>query len=214
MDILAVTDIHGRAEKVRELVGTGLAEDADLVLIAGDVTNFGGGNEALNVLKPLLEAGRKLYAVFGNCDGRDVPKVLEGLGVLAHDRRVQIDGLGIVGLGGSNRTPFRTIWEFGEDEIRKVLARNHRPGDLILSHVPPYGTKADLTRGGLHVGSRALREFIEEHRVPLVVTGHIHEARAVDRVGEAVIVNPGPLFRGYYAWITVKNEVEVELGRL
>ncbi|WP_456365124.1 metallophosphoesterase [Thermococcus sp.] len=214
MDILALTDIHGRAGKVRELVGAGLADDADLVLVTGDITNFGGGNEALNVLKPLLEVGRRIYTVFGNCDGRDVPKVLEELGVLVHNRRVQIDEVGIVGLGGSNPTPFRTIWELSEDEIRGVLVRNHRPGDFILSHVPPYGTKADLTRSGLHVGSRALREFIEEHRVPLVVTGHIHEARTVDRLGETVIVNPGPLFRGYYAWITVKDETEVELERL
>jgi len=214
MDILALTDVHGRAGKVRELVGTGLAEDADLVLIAGDITNFGGGEEALKVLKPLLDTGRKVYAVFGNCDGRDVPKVLDGLGVLVHNRRVQVGGLGMVGLGGSNPTPFRTIWEFSEDEIRRVLVRNHRPGDLILSHTPPYGTKVDLTRGGLHVGSRALREFIEEHRVPVIITGHIHEARSVDTLGDALVVNPGPLFRGYYAWVSIKNEIEVELERL
>ncbi len=222
MRILAITDIHGRLEKVKALAGVLGKLEPELVLVAGDITNFSGAKTARNVLEPLLALNVPLIAVHGNCDGRDVPGLLKELGISAHNRRVEINGLGIVGIGGSNLTPFNTIWELGEEGIRGILNRNYRPNDVILSHVPPKDTKADRVHSGLHVGSPALREFIEENQPPLVVTGHIHEARSTDGVGETVIVNPGPLFRGYYAVIEFderkkrrKKRVEnVELAKL
>ncbi len=204
MRIAAISDLHGNVKAVKrfaERIGT----EIDALLIAGDITHFAGAESAGKVLEPLLETGIRIVAVHGNCDGRDVPELLEKLGISAHDRRVELDGMGIVGIGGSNITPFDTIWELTEDDIRGILERNYMEGDIILSHAPPYGTKADLTHSGLHVGSRSLREFIGENQPPLVVTGHIHEARSVDRIGETLIVNPGPLFRGHYALIDLSE---------
>ena len=218
MEVVAITDVHGRVEKVRKLTGILAGRRPDLILIAGDITHFSGWEVARKVLEPVLSLGVPVLAVHGNCDGRDVPGLLEELGIGLHDRRVEINGIGFIGLGGSNITPFNTIWELTEDEIMKILERNYRPGDVILSHVPPRDTKADRIHSGLHVGSKALREFIERNQPPLVVTGHIHEARSVDRVGKTVIVNPGPLFRGYYAVIELdeatKKVENVELGEL
>jgi len=218
MRIVAITDIHGNAKMSVKLAELLADEKPDVLLIAGDVTHFSGAETAGKVLQPLLETGAPVLAVHGNCDGRDVPELLDELGIWVHDRRRELNGVGFVGVGGSNITPFNTIWELSEDEIREILLRNYRPGDIILSHVPPKDTKADRVRFGLHVGSSALREFIEENRPPLVVTGHIHEARSVDQVGETVIVNPGPLFRGYYAVVEFdegkKNVKNVELERL
>ncbi len=210
MRFVAVTDIHGNAKMSRKLAGLIAGERPDILLIAGDITHFSRAETARKVLGPLLETDVPILAVHGNCDGRDVPELLEELGINLHDRRRELNGVGFVGIGGSNITPFNTIWELTEDEIREILLRNYRPGDVILSHVPPRDTRADLVRSGLHVGSSALREFIEDNDVPLVVTGHIHEARSVDRVGKTVIVNPGPLFRGYYAVIDFdENEKRV-----
>ncbi len=217
MKVVAITDIHGNAEATKRLAEK-LRGDFDLLLIAGDVTNFGNAEKAGKVLEPLLSLGVPVLAVHGNCDGRDVPGLLEELGIGIHGKRVELKGVGFVGIGGSNVTPFHTVWELSEDEIRGILLKNYRDGDVILSHAPPKDTKADRVHSGLHVGSSALREFIEENQPPLVVTGHIHEARSVDRVGETVIVNPGPLFRGYYAVIDFderSKKVEgVELKRL
>ena len=47
-----------------------------------------------------------------------------------------------------------------------------------------------------HVGSRALRGFVERHQPPLLLSGHIHESPRVsssyrDTLGRTVIVNPG-----------------------
>ena len=206
MRFLAVADIHGNATRVRKLVGMIPEINPNLILIAGDLTHFSGAEKAKEVLEPLLNTGIPILAVHGNCDGRDVPAFLEELGISAHDKRVEINGVGFVGVGGSNMTPFNTIWELTEDEISAILGRNYRDGDVILSHVPPRGTRVDRVHSGLHVGSEALKKFIEERQPPLVVTGHIHEARAVDRIGDTVIVNPGPLFRSYYAVIEFNEE--------
>lgn len=196
MRIVAVTDIHGKLEKVKRLAGVLEEERPDLILIAGDITNFSGAEVARTVLEPLMALDVPILAVHGNCDGRDVPELLEELGISLHNKRKEVNGTGFVGVGGSNITPFNTIWELTEDEIMEILRKNYRPGDIILSHAPPKDTKADRVHSGLHVGSTALREFIEKNQPPLVVTGHIHEARSVDELGETIIVNPGPLFRG------------------
>ncbi len=208
MLMIAVTDIHGDLKSPWKLAETikDMERKPDAILIAGDITNFGTSKTAEEVLKPFLGLKIPVVAVHGNCDGRDVPEYLETLGISAHDRRVEVGGVGVVGIGGSNVTPFHTIWELTEDEIWGILRRNYHPGDVVLSHAPPYGTKVDLTRSSFHVGSRALRKFIEDNRPPLVVTGHIHEARGVDRIGNTLIVNPGPLFRGYYALIDIAEQ--------
>ncbi|WP_461865473.1 metallophosphoesterase [Thermococcus sp.] len=213
MKIVAITDIHGRHERTKKLAEV-VREEFDLILIAGDLTNFQGREKAREVLNPILSLQKPIFAVFGNCDGRDVPEFLREKGVLIHDRRVEFNGVGIIGVGGSNRTPFGTIWEFGEDEIRSVLEKNYRDGDIILSHMPPYKTKADRVHFGMHVGSRALRAFIEDEQPPLVICGHIHEARSVDNVGKTIIINPGPLFRGYYAVVEIGEKISVKLERL
>jgi len=67
---------------------------------------------------------------------------------------------------------------------------------LLLSHTPPHGTLCDMIGARLRVGSRALRQFLERHPLPLVLSGHIHESPRVsssyrDTVGAAVVVNPG-----------------------
>jgi Icc-related predicted phosphoesterase len=67
---------------------------------------------------------------------------------------------------------------------------------IFVSHSPPRDTRCDVTGGREHVGSRALRRFIERHQPPLVLSGHIHESPRmsgsyVDTIGRTVVVNPG-----------------------
>ncbi|NPA47194.1 MAG: YfcE family phosphodiesterase [Thermococci archaeon] len=201
MRVLAISDIHGRGVMVRRLVER---EHADAVVIAGDITNFQGRDVALEVLSPILRRwSDSTVAVFGNCDGRDVPGLLEEIGVSAHSRHVEKAGLRVTGLGGSGRTPFNTMWEFEEDAIFEMLSGAYVDGDVLLTHAPPYGTEVDRTFRGEHAGSEALRRFIELKQPPLVVCGHIHEAAGVDRIGDTVVINPGPLMRGHYAIVTL-----------
>lgn len=65
-------------------------------------------------------------------------------------------------------------------------------GAVLVSHSPPKGL-GDLTSGGQHVGSEAVREAIAAKRPPLVVCGHIHDSWGFDQTeGGTWVVNVGP----------------------
>lgn len=70
---------------------------------------------------------------------------------------------------------------------------------VIIAHHPPRDTLLDVVPGGFHVGSPGLRAFIEAEKPLLVVSGHIHESAAIDRLGPTTLVNPGALLEGRYA---------------
>jgi uncharacterized protein len=77
------------------------------------------------------------------------------------------------------------------------LGRATRPAETVfVLHSPPRDTRCDMTAARQHVGSRAIRSFIEKHAPPLVLGGHIHESPRVstsyrDTIGPTVVVNPG-----------------------
>jgi hypothetical protein len=112
-------------------------------------------------------------------------------------------GVGIFGCGGSNISPFGTPLEFTEDEIYATLragydfVRDVRPL-LMICHPPPFDTKCDRIRSGQPVGSTAARQFIEEVKPDVCISGHIHESAGVDRIGPTQIFNAGPFKGGGY----------------
>jgi Icc-related predicted phosphoesterase len=77
------------------------------------------------------------------------------------------------------------------------LAERAPAADIILVlHSPPRDTRCDMIGARRHVGSRAIRRFIERHQPPLVLAGHIHESPRVsssyhDTIGRSRVVNPG-----------------------
>jgi len=79
----------------------------------------------------------------------------------------------------------------------EALASHADPaGTIFVLHSPPRDTLCDLIQRSVHVGSRAIRRFVEERQPPLVLSGHIHESPRVsgtyrDRVGRTTVVNPG-----------------------
>jgi Icc-related predicted phosphoesterase len=82
-------------------------------------------------------------------------------------------------------------------EALAALAARTTPGETtFVLHSPPRGTACDVMAGGAHVGSRAIRAFVERHQPRLTLSGHIHESPRVtgawhDRIGDSVCVNPG-----------------------
>jgi len=70
-------------------------------------------------------------------------------------------------------------------------------------------------QGLRHTGSRAIQSFIEDYQPLLAVSGHIHEARAIDRLGSTVLVNPGPFKNGCFATIEItETDVQARLDLL
>ncbi|MBC2717667.1 MAG: YfcE family phosphodiesterase [Desulfobacteraceae bacterium] len=211
MIVIGLTDIHGDSAIIEDM-GDILAK-ADVALLVGDITNFGKEAETCKVLSPVIQRARKVFAVSGNCDYREVDSYLDAQKVNLHGRGVVYNGIAFLGLGGSLVTPFQTPNELTEDEIEHYLDQGYSqiPSGIplvLVSHQPPVETRCDRISSGEHVGSIAVRRFIEKHCPVVCFTGHIHESTGIDRVGNTHIINPGMLTRRYYAYTNIDENRE------
>ena len=216
MLILTITDIHGNRKVCRKLYEKFGLKFFDLVIVNGDITDFHGSDLAELILSMLSRLGKKTLFVPGNCDHPNLLNIEElGGAVNIHKRVLEVDGYSIFGYGGSILTPFNTWIEFDDNKIREDMKKLQNLS-ILVAHNPPYKTKIDKTWMGRHVGSKALREFIEIKQPVVSLHGHIHEARGVDKIGNTTLVNPGPLRSKYYAIIELSDSKlkRVELSRL
>lgn len=206
----------------------GIAE-ADLIVLTGDLTNFGGTKEVKGVLDDVLHLNPNVLAQFGNLDRPEVNEYLEQLGLNLHGQaRLVNKEVCLIGVGGSNFTPFHTPSEFSEQELQAIGDRACRQGrdytslgqqlhsrripQILVSHVPPHNTLVDRLHNGRHVGSKAIRSIIEQFQPDLCITGHIHEARGKDTIGRTRIYNPGMLRQD--GWLTIhvnQSQLEIDL---
>lgn len=83
------------------------------------------------------------------------------------------------------------------EECLAALAKLSPPAQTVyVFHAPPVQTRLDQIIGRAHVGSAAIRRFIEKHQPPLTLHGHIHESPLVsgsmsDTIGRTLLLNPG-----------------------
>ena len=207
MKIISFGDVH-MATRNLDRMGE-VMRDTELVIVSGDLTNFGGVEDARKVITDVRSACSSVLAVPGNLDRREVIPFLEEEGIALHGKGRAINGIGIFGCGGSNITPFGTPIELSEDEIYTTLragyetVREVRPL-LMICHPPPYNTKCDRIMSGKPVGSTAARQFIEEVKPEVCISGHIHESAGVDQIGPTKVLNAGPFKGGGY--IVVRGE--------
>jgi Icc-related predicted phosphoesterase len=199
MRILFLTDLHAATDYAEPLAGE--LERADLLLLGGDITNFGGRREVAAMLAPLRAKVPRTLAVPGNVDGAGVLDWLEDEGISLHGRAERLGGdsvgeVGLFGCGGSNHTPLKAPTEFDEETLADLLEQARQqvadvPRTILLTHVPPYGTALDRIFTGRHVGSTALRNFIERHQPSLCLCGHVHEAAGLAMLGQTQLCNAG-----------------------
>lgn len=120
-------------------------------------------------------------------------------------------------MGGSNPTPFCTPFEIQECDFEENVSHmleNVEANEVLvtLTHTPPFGV-LDMV-GDTHVGCKALKVFLD--RADLMICGHIHEARGIERSGKTIIVNPGMAALGFAAIIDIdiennKTNIDVKL---
>ncbi len=205
MKIVAFGDVH-MATRNLERMGD-VMRDCDLVILSGDLTNFGGPDQMRIVLDAVRRACPNILALPGNLDRRETIPFLEAEGIALHGKGRVIDGIGVFGCGGSNITPFKTPTELTEDEIYAALCAGYeqtggkRPA-LMICHPPPINTKCDRILSGKSVGSAAARRFIEEFKPDICISGHIHESAGEDAIGQTRIFNAGPFKGGGYIVVT------------
>ncbi|WMW23090.1 metallophosphoesterase [Methanolobus mangrovi] len=204
MRLFAIADPHGNYSKIEELLEQ--SGDIDVILIAGDITNFGPDEKALELIDMFKPP---ILAVPGNCDHESILEVIDNSRATnLHNGSITIDGVQFVGMGGSNPTPFCTPFEIEESDFETNLnslmneTGNTEEPVVILTHVPPYGILDEV--GGMHVGCKALSVFLD--KADIMVCGHIHEARGIRNSGKTIIVNPGMAALGFAALIDINRE--------
>jgi len=206
---LLLADLHG----VYDYMDSFLALDPDIVIIAGDITDFGPADDAAEVLSRI---DLPCFAIPGNCDPRDVlDAVEESSAVSLHGVSRRIGRITLTGIGGSNPTPFNTPFELSEEEIARLIDEACRGVErnthqVLVCHAPPAGTLDAI--GDARVGSTALRRVLS--RFDLICCAHIHEQRGVTGVEGVIVVNPGTASDGHCALITFGDEpgeIDVEL---
>ena len=209
LNILAISDIHGHKEHIPFLKEVLSEKNIDIIIICGDITNFGTKNDAIEILYPIKELGVPIFSIPGNCDQKNVLDALNELNVNLHENRIVHLDKSLYGFGGSNITPFGTPFET-EDELIYQKLKSIIINDsmrIFVFHAPPYNTKLDYIRNN-HVGSKSIRRLIEEFSPKLALCGHLHEARGIDQINETIVVNPGVF--GYGEAAIIQNEKEVE----
>ena len=203
--IAAVADVHvGRddAGRLRPQL-TDLADRADVLLIAGDLTRVGDPDEARVLADELDGVDLPMLAVLGNHDLHldredEVCKVLEEVGVRTlrgenavvevRDERVGVSGVKGYGIGfaGATASDFgepisRAFYAHAREEaccLEELLAQldgkvDHRVA--LMHYAPVTDTLAGEPIGiWPFLGSYLLAEAVDRSGADLVVHGHAH----------------------------------------
>lgn len=199
MRIAATADLHftpQRHSAIQEQLGR-VRDDSDLLVLAGDLTNYGRPEEMEVLLNALVRLRVPTVAVLGNHDyesGAEAQlmrmmseagiKVLDGT---AYER----DGVGFAGTkgfpGGFGRG---ALTAFGEPQVKafvqaaldeamkleRAMSQLRTPKRIVVLHYSPV---VDTVRGEApeifpYLGTSRLAEVIDRHGADVVVHGHAH----------------------------------------
>jgi len=156
----------------------------------------------------------KCYISPGNDDRFDIDDALRAsTGIIYPEGEVVSidDHHEMITSGWANTTPWKSPREVPEEElIKKFQPMIDKVQDMETAifnlHIPPYETPIDLApeldanlkpviKGGsmsmVHVGSKTVRQLIEQYRPMLGIHGHIHESRGFVKIGRTLCINPG-----------------------
>lgn len=209
MKFLVLSDIHGSIENLNKLDSQ--FKEADGVIFAGDFSKFGEPETGLPAMETLCKKHDTIFSVIGNCDDPVLLTESEARDINVEKSLVQHEGLFFAGSGGGSKFTGTTLFERTEEELLSDLQIITEQGDaewdnlVLIIHNPPKDTECDKISAGVHVGSQGFREFIEKYKPLAVVTGHIHESVAMDKIGETTVINPGALLEGKYGWLEVSK---------
>jgi Icc-related predicted phosphoesterase len=214
LEILHFTDIHGAYYLFNSFQK--IASKADLIVLSGDITHFGKAEEARKIIDSLNQFNTNILAVAGNCDYPVVDTYLDETGTGIHLKIIEFGGYFFTGISGSLPCPGKTPFEYTESEVAHWLQHlstciNDDKPLILVSHQPPINTINDQVNPLDHVGSAVIREFIQNKKPLLCLTGHIHEGIGIDSIGNCKVINPGPFRYGNYARIVLTDQDVTEM---
>jgi Icc-related predicted phosphoesterase len=200
--LAAVGDLHctKTSQGVFQPMLARIPEAADMLLLAGDITDYGLPEEARVVARELAALRLPIVAVLGNHDyesGKEdeVRQILVDAGVVVLDGDAcEINGVGIAGVKGfGGGFGQRALGPWGEtiikqfvhaavDEALKLeaaLARLRTEHLIALLHYAPVQQTAEGEPLEIFpfIGSSRLEEPINRYPVSLVLHGHAHRGQ-------------------------------------
>jgi Icc-related predicted phosphoesterase len=200
--VAALGDLHytKTSQGVFQPLAARIAESADMLLLAGDLTDYGLPEEARVLMKDLALLRVPIVAVLGNHDfesGKEdeIRQILTEGGVTMLDGDAcEIEGVGIAGVKGfGGGFGQRALGPWGEtiikqfvhaavDEALKLeaaLARLRTSTLIALLHYAPVQDTAEGEPPEIFpfIGSSRLEEPINRYPVSLVVHGHAHRGQ-------------------------------------
>jgi Icc-related predicted phosphoesterase len=214
MRIAATADLHftpQRYNALREQLNR-VRDEADVFVVAGDLTNFGRPDEMEPLLNALVRLRLPVIAVLGNHDyesGRETElstmlsnegiKVLDGS---AYER----DGVGFAGtkgfVGGFGRT---MLTAFGEPEIKsfvragvdealkleRAMSQLRTQKRIVVLHYSPIAETVEGEAREIYpfLGTSRLAEVIDRHQATLALHGHAHHGRPDGRTPGGIPVH-------------------------
>jgi Icc-related predicted phosphoesterase len=229
--IAAAGDLHASeatSERVERAFAS-VAEEADVILLAGDLTTTGEPEQARVVADACRDVDIPVFAVLGNHDfhaGKtaELTAVLENSGVHVLDRSwrtCEVDGLelGVVGSKGFvGGFPGSALPDFGEPLLRQVYADTTHEAEsiarglqeivhcdlrIVLLHYAPIQATVEGEPEGIHVmlGSDRLATPIAEFGADLVLHGHAHAGSFQGCIGKIPVYNVAVHVTGRDFWV-------------
>ena len=207
MKVLAVADIHGAQYRMNLVLKNIQTHNPDLVVVCGDITQFGPGELATNLLNQIPV---QTLALPGNIDTFDVDEgITTSKATNLHMKQVIVQGVPFVGIGREIPSPLQDAMIVDGKEkkpVSEVLKRT----SVLVTHYPPFKLQ-DRIFIGTHGGSKELRIMVETYKPRLVLCGHIHEDPGVSRLGKTTVVNCSMGKRTEGAIVELQNTVEVTI---
>lgn len=240
--IAAAGDVHS-SEATRSRITEAFAEvgrDADLVLLAGDLTTHGETDQAEVLAAAVRGLDVPVAAVLGNHDlhagrGEQIAEIMNGAGVHMLDRSstvFELDGgeIGVVGtkgfVGGFTGSQ---LPDFGEPLLRQVYSETtaeveaireglqeiaHCRVRIVLLHYAPTSDTLHGEPEGIwtYLGSDRLAAPIAEYRPDVVLHGHAHSGSFEGAIGAVPVYNVAVHVTGrdFYVFELEGRDVEVE----
>jgi Icc-related predicted phosphoesterase len=187
MRIYAVSDLHGRKDRIARIRENISRLRPDVLVIAGDITNY---TDSRSVIKDLNDMPVAVLAVRGNTDLPKVEALFEKSPNIAslHLNKREVKGVTFVGASGTVPVPFYSKLCFFEKRMIEKIEDHLEKETVFVAHPPPRGI-LDEAFGRFHAGSRGLYTMIVRRQPRLFLCGHIHERPGWKYVGKTLVVN-------------------------
>jgi len=200
--VAAVGDLHctRSSQGAFQSLFSQIAEHADVLLLAGDLTDHGLPDEARVLARELSSLRIPTAAVLGNHDFEsdrpaEVTEIIAGAGVTMLDGTAcEVQGIGVAGVRGfGGGFGPRALGAWGEPVVKQfvhealnealkleaALARLRTPQIVALLHYSPVAQTVEGEPLEIYpfIGSSRLEEPLGRYPVTLVVHGHAHRGQ-------------------------------------